>query len=365
MTTMTHEERVLCALSLQEPDRVPLYDLVDNRALIEHYGGEPLTLENAHEVIPRALSQVLDTTRVWMPHAPARRVDELGYVYQRDDWWNEWQVDTPFSDLPGLITFVKSEIERLEAWEPGDQWQATLAGLLVWKERFAGTVIPASTAGEALSSAYIPVGLDQYVYLEAEEPELVMRWLEALHLQTMRQLQSQVGCRAVSPVAWIFDDVAYKGRLMFSPRYLREHRVFDHISDICAIYHSYGLKVIFHSDGDITAIAPDLIAAGVDALAPIDTPAGMDLAALKAEFGHQVSFVGGVDLGTLSAGTPDDVRQLVLRALADAGPGGGLILGSSSEELYDTLPTANVFALFETVWDCGRYPIGRYFPRQS
>ena len=362
---MTHEERVLCALNREQPDRVPLYDLVDNRAIIERYAGEPLTLENAQRVIPRALSQVLDTTRVWMPHALGRRTDERGFVYERADWWNEWQVDAPFHDLPGLVSYVHEDIERLEAWKPDEKaWGAELAERLAWKERFAGTVIPASTVGEALSSAYIPVGLDRFVHLEMEQPELVNRWLEALHAQKMRRLQSEAGCRAVSPVAWLFDDVAYNQRLMFSPRYLHEHRVFAHIAEICDLYHSRGLKVIFHSDGEITPIVPDLIAAGVDALAPVDTPAGMDIAALKAAFGQQVAFVGGVDIGVLASGSVEDVRRLTLQVLATAGPGGGLILGSSSEELYDTLPAENILAMFETAWECGRYPIGAYFPRQ-
>ncbi len=75
MPEMTKEERVLCALAREEPDRVPLYDLVDNVRVLEHYAGRALTLENAHEVIPAALGRCLDTTRVWMPSraGPAHR----------------------------------------------------------------------------------------------------------------------------------------------------------------------------------------------------------------------------------------------------------------------------------------------------
>ena len=224
-------------------------------------------------------------------------------------------------------------------------------------------MIPASGAGEALQEAYISIGLDQFVYLEAEDGELVRRWIEVLHAQTMRRLESEAGCRVVSPVAWAFSDLAYKGHLMFSPAYLHEHGVFRHLAEMCDLYHSYGLKVIFHSDGYIRPIIPDLIAAGVDALAPIETSAGLDLADLKADFGHQVAFVGGIDLGVLSSGSVEDVRQLTLRALAAAGPGGGFILGSSSEELYDALPPENVITMFETTWECGRYPIGKHFPK--
>ena len=60
MPEMTKEERVVCALSLEEPDRVPLFDLVDNVAVMEHYAEQELTLDNAKDVIPLALSRALD-----------------------------------------------------------------------------------------------------------------------------------------------------------------------------------------------------------------------------------------------------------------------------------------------------------------
>jgi len=347
MSEMSKEERLLCALNHEEPDRVPLFDLLDHKGIIERYAGRELTLDNASEVIPLAVGRVLDTTRVWMPRAPGRRVDERGFVYERVDWWNEWQVDTPFHTQAELAAFVRSEIERLEAWQPDVRDRSGLTEALAWKARFCDTVIPASTAEEALAAAWIPLGLDRFVYLEDECPALVERWLEALHAQTMRRLQSEAGCRAISPIAWIFDDIAFKGRLMFSPEYLRTRRVFAHLSEMCDLYHSYGLKVIFHSDGDITAIVPDLIAAGVDAIGPVDVPAGMDLAALKADFGSRLAFVGGIDLGVLAAGTAEDVRRVTRQALSDAGAGGGLILGSSSEELYDSLPMENILAMWE------------------
>ncbi len=366
MAEMTKEDRVICALRREEPDRVPIYDLVDNRGAIEHYAGRSLTLENAPEVIPQALANVLDTTRVWLPAAPGRRTDKQGFVYERVDWWNEWQVDTPFHDDRTLVEFVQRDIEQLDAWKPGNsllegfaanEWPDALTAAMAWKARWQGVAIPGSTAGEALSGAWIPLGLDRYVYLEAERPTLVRRWLDAMHARTMRRLASESGFSAVSRIAWIFDDVAFKGHLMFSPEYMREHGVFRHIGEMCEVYHGHRFSIIFHSDGDITPIVPDLIDAGVDAIAPIDIPAGMDLALLKERFGKRVGFVGGIDLEVLTRGTVQEVRDLTLRALRIAGPGGGFVLGSSSEELYEVIPKENIIAMWETALEKGRYPI--------
>ena len=361
MSEMTKEERVLCALSLQEPDRVPLYDLVSSRAMIEHFSGEILTLENATRIIPRAMEAALDTTRIFLPEPVGTRTDQRGFTYERRDWFNEWLVKLPFQDMKGMIRFVNQEIERLHTWQPEDS-RKYLEEMLSWKARYGTTVIPASWAGEAMQDSYIEVGLDWFVWLEAEDRELTLAWIEARHDQLMRRLQSEKDCRKISRVAWIFGDIAYKGRLIFSPAFLRRHGFFRHIFEICDLYHSHKLKVIFHSDGYINPIIPELISAGVDAIAPIDTLAGMDLGQLKREYGDRLAFVGGIDVeNILRKGSENEVRRATLEAIHLAGPGGGYILGSSSEELFDHLPLGNILAMLETTQECGIYPIGLDF----
>lgn len=356
MPEMTKRERLVCALSREEPDTVPIYDLLDHRGIIAHFAGEELTLENAQEVIPRALNQVLDTTRVWLPEAPGRRVDSRGFVYERGEWFNEWNVSQPFQDRSGLLKFVQTDIEQLEAWQP-DPGQDPLAETRLWQKRFGDTVIPATMAAEALTDCAILIGIEQFIYLEADEPELINHWLEAHHQKTLRRLQAEAECSAISPISWIFADCAYKNHLMFSKPFLKSHGLFRHLTEIMEILHSFGLKVIFHSDGDIYPIIPELIQAGADALAPIDTGAGLDLARLKAEFGHKVSFVGGIDLGVISSGTPAEIRKTTLQALKAAGPGGGFVLGSSSEELYETIPAENILTMWNTAREYGSYPL--------
>ena len=346
---MSQEERILCTLSHEQPDCVPLYDLVSSRSLIEYWAGEALTLENAARVIPLAMSRGLDMTRVFLPKPLGQWIDPQGFRYERTDWFNEWQVGAPFVDMDGLVHFVSGEIDRLQGWQPTSSARDR-EELREWKALYAGTVIPASWAGEALQDVYIRIGLDWFVWLDSEHPDLARRWIDAIHRALMLRLQSETSCRDISPVAWIFADIAYKNRLMFSPVFLRRHGFFTRLAEICDLYHSYTLKVIFHSDGYIQAILPDLIAVGVDAIAPIDTAAGMNLGQLKEQYGQRLCFVGGVDVETvLRTGTPQSVRQATLRVLAQAAGDGGLILGSSSEELFEDLPLENILAMHETV----------------
>ena len=55
-------------IRFQETDRVPLYDIIDNDAIIEHYAGQSLTVENGAWVKGLAIGRVLDMTR--MPYGP-------------------------------------------------------------------------------------------------------------------------------------------------------------------------------------------------------------------------------------------------------------------------------------------------------
>ena len=356
MPEMTKRERIVCALSREEPDRVPIYDLVDHVGVISKLAGEQLTLENSREIIPPALGKVMDTTRVWFPEPVGRRVDPRGFVYERKDWWNEWMIDKPYHDRPGLIKYLKSDIDQLENWRP-THGAYTLDETRLWQKKFGETVIPATMVAEALTDIAILIGIEEFAYLDADEPELVMRWINAHHQRTMRRLQAEAGCGAISPIAWTFADCAYKDNLMFSRNFLITHGFFRRLAEIMGVMHDFGLKNIFHSDGDISSIIPELISAGADALAPIDTGAGLNLADLKGKYGDQVSFVGGIDIGLINSATPDEIRNATLQALKIAAPGGGFILGSSSEELYESLPEQNILTMWETALESGRYPI--------
>jgi len=56
-------ERVRAVLRGDLPDRAPLYDLLRNDAVVSHFAGETLTLENAPRVVYRAYEPAIDATR--------------------------------------------------------------------------------------------------------------------------------------------------------------------------------------------------------------------------------------------------------------------------------------------------------------
>jgi len=124
-----------------------------------------------------------------------------------------------------------------------------------------------------------------------------------------------------------------------------------------ALAKGFGLKVAHHTCGSVEPLIPDLIESGLDLLNPLQPDAcGMDHARLKARFGQQLTFHGGISIQrTLPFGTPDDVRAEVRERVRTLAPGGGYIFCTAHNIQPDT-PLANIEALFDAYRALGEYP---------
>ena len=142
----------------------------------------------------------------------------------------------------------------------------------------------------------------------------------------------------------IGNDVGCQTGLILSPEMVREFML-PGTRALIAQAHQYGIKVIHHSCGSIRPVIGDMVAAGADAIHPIQALAtGMAAEELAVEFGSRVSFCGGLDVQELMAhGTPADVVRRVA-ALLELFPT-GLIVSPSHEALLPDVPPENVEAL--------------------
>jgi len=65
MKEMTKKERVIATLNLQETDRVPIYDLLYNDAVIEYFTGKiPPPGEEGLKITCEAISRMLDILNI-------------------------------------------------------------------------------------------------------------------------------------------------------------------------------------------------------------------------------------------------------------------------------------------------------------
>jgi uroporphyrinogen decarboxylase len=127
---------------------------------------------------------------------------------------------------------------------------------------------------------------------------------------------------------------------------------FENIKSLCALAHSYNLKVMMHSCGAISSLIPLLIEAGVDILDPIQVTAkGMVPAVLAAEFGGEITFHGGIDTQSiLPYGTVKDVQNHVREVVGAFVPTGRYIF-APSQILGPDIPLTNIIAMYKTIGD--------------
>jgi uroporphyrinogen decarboxylase len=151
------------------------------------------------------------------------------------------------------------------------------------------------------------------------------------------------------------DDVGGQRGPLLSPDMWRRYFK-DGFRTYCDIAHKYGLKVMYHTCGDVYALIPEFIDCGLDMLQSLQPQAtNMDIKRLKQEFGKDLSFQGGMDIQQiLPLGTPDDVRAMVKYAADNAKSGGGYFFGTAHNIQADT-DMQNVVALFEAYNEYGVY----------
>ena len=93
---------------------------------------------------------------------------------------------------------------------------------------------------------------------------------------------------------FVGDDIAFKTGPFFAPAWFDQHYI-PRMRRVCDAYHAKGIKVLFHSDGNILEGIPSLIEWGVDIIDPVQPEVpDMDHVMLKRKFGDRLCFSGGV-----------------------------------------------------------------------
>ena len=147
---------------------------------------------------------------------------------------------------------------------------------------------------------------------------------------------------------WTGDDVSSQFSMLMSPETWRR-LIKPHLARIAAAGKARGLWVAYHCCGALRPIIPDLIEIGIDVLNPIQCNCpGMDALELKAEFGKQMAFMGGVDTqGLLPTGTVDQVRRASARLIEGMTRDGGGYILAASHTIPPETPDENIFAMYQ------------------
>jgi uroporphyrinogen decarboxylase len=211
-----------------------------------------------------------------------------------------------------------------------------------------------SGVGGIFTRVWRIMGFDTFCYALVDQPALVaelFRRVGETQLAVFRRIVDMAEIGAM----WYGDDLAYYSGTMVSPKVLRRH-LFPYMEEMGAICRAKNLPFVLHSDGNLWAILPDLLACGLNALHPIE-PKAMDSRELKASYGDRLCLLGNVEIGeTLTLGTPADVKAEVRERIRTLAPGGGYAVGSSNTVAH-YVQVENFRAMIRATRKYGGYPI--------
>ena len=380
-------DRVLAALELREPDRVPVMDLMNEfpvaNAILDR-GPNPLhrliTDERLAPVLDRLFARLptaalTDREMEQLAHRGAAAAVRMGY----DAAWLScfpvlrFRSSKAMTDIFGRLCDVSADAagnlvnpiyrEGLIK-SPDDWWAWPKRDILrlpekvnrVFREvqREYGSRLFIFGFGNygLFENTWQPLGFERFVVAARKEKDFLRRMISFyadLHCVLIEAMAD-----AGVPAFVHTDDLAYRSGPMLSPR-LIEELFGDHYRRIAETAHAQGMKVLFHSCGNTTALLSSMAEWGFDAVHPLEPTAGMNLAEVKRSVGDRVCIVGNIDVSyVLVRGSREEVEEAVRSAIRDAGQGGGFILAPDH-----SLPNISVDRLrwmVEAAHRYGTYP---------
>ena len=141
------------------------------------------------------------------------------------------------------------------------------------------------------------------------DPGLVQRYMEVTTEGALAFINAQIDAGVDGILGG--NDWCFKTGPMFS---LADFRTFfvPYLRRIVEACHARGLPYIKHLDGNTTALLPSLVnEVGIDGYHAIEPAAGMDIFALKRQYGRQISAVWAIWIVASSSpnGTPVQVAE--------------------------------------------------------
>ncbi|MFI5379661.1 MAG: uroporphyrinogen decarboxylase family protein [Tepidisphaerales bacterium] len=399
---MTSRERVLAAIDHVQPDRVPVdfgahrssgimaiayrklrkhlglsdrpirvYDMVQQLAIIDEdvrqrFGidtielgrgfcnedrfWKPWRLPDGGDCLIPAWVDVRKVGDDWILHGSTGRpvgVQKPGILYFDSIYWP--YLDEVPDDLSNMPEAMKDIIWVVPSPPgPGADLAAGAKALRASTDR----AIIGLFGGNLIEWGQFLCRNDGFLMLLAAEPEKAHKLLDRLTEIHLANLEKYLG--AVGPYIDIIlfgDDLGMQTGPQISPKMYHEFFFPRHRAMWQRAKQLAKVKVMLHCCGGVRPLFEDLIAAGLEAINPVQiTCDGMNAAGLKKDFGSRMCFWGGGcdTRQVLPKATPAQVREHVLGQLAIMSPGGGFVFQQVHNIMAD-VPPENVVAMFDAV----------------
>jgi uroporphyrinogen decarboxylase len=382
---MNARERVLCALSHQEPDRVPIdfagtgvsticFQAYDD--LRRHLGLEPRPF-NPDNLGGGTWAGVV------APHSDVyeRLHSDVQMIGMGDP--DTWQLMVEYGEH--FDTYIDEWGTRVYRPKGGHYFdyrefpikQGTLEALNSWKHwpdpsnpgrwrGFRQRCLDARATGRAITAFSVFGGgifeqparvmpMEEYLMgiLDPKFADAILGIMYDIYYEATVRMLEEVGDILDVWVYW--DDLSGQRAPLVSPTWYKRHLMPLHRKLFDKVKSMTHAKIFFHCCGAARPWIPYLVDVGVDILNPVQISAeGMDPFGLKHDFGKDIVFWGGAcnPQGALAFGTPEEVREEVRRNIDALAPGGGFVF-ANVHNIQNLVPPENITAMFDACYEYG------------
>ncbi len=338
---MNSRERVLKALRLERPDRVPwVENNLHNRLaekLLQRSDFEKATVTHRFSApglrIPPGIREVLAIDNLNFSLAPPRFVKTQAHegmdIIVDGLIKTEKDLDKIVLPDPEPDSFYRSAREVIAKYGGGD-WALGV------------------TTRMGISNTYLSMGIEHFSMMLYDNLPFVLKVID-IHADWAAKVVSRINDLGFDFLI-IAEDLAWKQGPMFSPKVIRE--LF--LPRMKRVAEKIRIPWIYHSDWNLMPILDDLLTLGMNGLANVE-PNAMDIGLLKKKYGRRICLMGNIDLHyTLTRGTPEETEAEVKKRIEEIGPGGGYILASSNS-LAPYCKPENVLAMNRALLKYGYY----------
>jgi len=172
------------------------------------------------------------------------------------------------------------------------------------------------------------MGFEQMAIKSVDEPKLLGDILEQLTILAERAIDQSAAHPATGAIFYA-DDMGFNTSTMLSPAFYRKW-LFPRLKRLADACHKHNKPFLFHSCGFVDTLMEDLIEfVGSDGFYSFEDSI-MPIEEVYKKYGDRISILGGVDVGLLARGTPEEVRARCRQILDTCGPNGGFAIGSGN-----------------------------------
>ncbi|MHA1660931.1 MAG: uroporphyrinogen decarboxylase family protein [Promethearchaeota archaeon] len=389
---MNYRERVLAALNLEEPDRVPCHlILIDANNVDEILGKPQVTDFDTVEQIQRdnpdgwveELSDLAESVETSVFSRCVEAAAKIGLDTMQVGVIPLYFIDDPnddrllMKDIFGRVWEARNNDGNFNPYylygtmNTPEKWKETKENIegpmtekyvkvvkkfyrrINKKHKDKILVIVTNDLAGVFESASQGMGFSYYSRMLHKNPRFIKEVHEVIAEFTAACYRSYMDAGA--EVFIESGDLAYKNGPMMSPKKFTEllQPAYQIITDAV---HERGCKIVLHTDGQVTPLLDFVVNCGFDGLQSLEPTAGVDLALVKKKVGDKLCLMGNIDVAhDLVDGTKEEVFNAVKYAIKTAGPGGGFIV--SAANMHPTVKVKNLKWMIEATHEYGKYPL--------